>query len=56
MIDENSSDQPDFKVPANVESMVACYEPGSASIDAFWGCPVCLTDDYLIDITNKEQL
>lgn len=58
MIDENPNGQPEFETPLNVKSMEKCKHeiyPDKEDYE-FWGCPVCLSDDDLMDVTEDSQM
>lgn len=57
MVDKNPSDQPEFEIPENAKEMVQCNDEDTPrKYGFFWGCPVCKTDGYFIDVTKAEQL
>lgn len=57
MVDENPNDQPEFKVPDNAVDMVECNDEDTPTDYGFFlGCPNCLTDAYLIDVTEEAQI
>lgn len=51
MIDANPDEQPEFEVKSEYKEMEWFTDDGG-----FWGCPVCYTDEYLIDIIEENQL
>jgi hypothetical protein len=55
-IDQNSQvNQPEFEIEQNKYSDLQ-YLKEKNSKYYYWGCPVCETDGYLIDITNILQI
>lgn len=58
MIDKNPDEQPKFKTDNLVIVEMADIEifKNGLTHDHFVGCPVCMTDIYLIDVTDISQL
>lgn len=51
-IDHNPQvDAIEFMDDPGIDELVQLTDDG----DTFWGCPNCLTDDYLTDITEIQQ-
>lgn len=54
MFDENPSNQPELEAPTGTKNMVQLEDTQDGDMERsfFWACPVCLTDDYLVDVNS----
>lgn len=54
MVDNNPAEQPEFETTKlHLFEMVNVQE---GDWENFWGCPNCLTDAYLSDVVEQEQI